>query len=168
MKVSSGIHHSVPTPTSDPPWIIDTKSTNLANPTNLLQTAGLIHPAEYKVDTVSLRPGWFLRNKILKLAARIPHRIVFFSVAIQITLPGKSTQIVELQSAPAIRANDLQIKVYEMAVIDRITLGVADSMRVVTGRARRLLILYVFFVLRKTLVPQYTLPAVAFVAQGVG
>ena len=55
-----------------------------------------------------------------------------------------------------------------MAVIDRIALGVADSMRVVTGRTRSLRILYMFFMLRKTLVPQYTISAVAFIAQGVG
>ena len=89
-------------------------------------------------------------------------------MAIQITLPGKSPLVLELQSAPAIRANNLYIKIYEMAVIDRIALGVADSMRVVTGRARNILILYMFFMLRKTPVLQDALPAVAFIAQGVG
>ena len=92
---------------------------------------------------------------------------MFFSMAVQITLSGKSPQVFELQSAPAIRPDDFQIKVYQMAVIDRIALGVADSMRVVTGRARSILILYMFFMLRKTPVPQYTLPAVTFIAQGV-
>ena len=89
-------------------------------------------------------------------------------MAIQITLPGKSPPVLELQSAPAVRADDLYIKIYEMTVFDRIALGVADSMRVMTGRARRLLILYMFFMPCKTLVRQYTLPAVAFIAQGVG
>jgi hypothetical protein len=106
--------------------------------------------------------------KSLKLINRIPPRTVFFSMAIQITLPGKSPQVVELQSAPAIRADNLQIKIYEITVIDRIALGVADSMRIMTGRARRPRILDMFFMLRKTLVTQYTLPAVAFIAQGVG
>ena len=69
-------------------------------------------------------------------------------MAIQITLPVNSPPVLELQSAPAIRANNLYIKIYEMAVIDRIALGVADSMRVVTGRARNILILYMFFMLR--------------------
>jgi len=88
-------------------------------------------------------------------------------MAIQITLPGKSPPVLELQSAPAIRANNFYIKIYEMAVIDRIALGVADSMRIVTDRARCLLIYYMFFMLRKTPVPQDTLPAVTFIAQGV-
>ena len=94
----------------------------------------------------------------------IPQGAVFLAMAIQKTLPGKSPQVVELQSAPAIRADNLNIKIYQITVIDRIALGVADSMRVVTGRARRLGILYMFFMLRKTLVVQNTLPAVAFIA----
>ena len=89
-------------------------------------------------------------------------------MAIQITLPGKSSQVLELQSTLVILSSYLQIKVYQMAVIDRITLRVADSMRVVTSRARNILILYMFFMLRKTPVLQDTLPAVAFIAQGVG
>ena len=85
-------------------------------------------------------------------------------MAIQITLPGKSPPVHELQSSPTIRANNLDIEIYEMTVIDRIALGVADSMRVMTGRARRPLILYMFFMFRKTLVRQNTPPAVAFIA----
>ena len=54
-----------------------------------------------------------------------------------------------------------------MTVIDRTALGVADSMRVVTGGARRPRILYMFFMPRKTLVIQYTPPAMAFIAEGV-
>ena len=89
-------------------------------------------------------------------------------MAIQKTLPGKSPPVSEFQSSPAIRANNLYIEIYEMTVIDRIALGVADSMGVMTGRARRSLILYMFFMLRKTLVSQNTLSAVAFIAKGVG
>jgi len=89
-------------------------------------------------------------------------------MAVQIALPGKSSPISELQSSPAARANYLYIEIYEMAVIDRITLGVADSMGIMAGRAGCLLILYMFLVLGETLVPQNTPPAVAFIAQGVG
>ena len=89
-------------------------------------------------------------------------------MAIEETLPGKSPEVAELQSAPAIRADNLDIKINEMTVVDRIALGIADAMRVMTGSAGRLLILYMFFVPRETLVPQYTLPVVAFIAQGVG
>jgi hypothetical protein len=85
-------------------------------------------------------------------------------MAIQKTLPAKFSLVGELQLAPAVRADNLDIKINEITVIDRIALGIADSMRVMTGRARRLLILYMFFMLRKTLVVQNTLPAVAFIA----
>jgi hypothetical protein len=85
-------------------------------------------------------------------------------MAIQKTLPAKISLVGELQFALPIRTDNLYIKIYEITVIERIALGVADSMRVMTGRARRLLILYMFFMLRKTLVAQNTLPAVAFIA----
>ena len=74
----------------------------------------------------------------------------------------------ELQLALAVRADNPYIKIYKIAVIDRIALGVADSMRVMTGRAWRPLLLDMFPMLRKTLVPQYTVPAVAFITQGIG
>lgn len=89
-------------------------------------------------------------------------------MAIQKTLSAKSSLIGELQFAPAIRADNLYIKIDEITVIERIALGIADSMRVMTGSAGCLLILNVFFMPRKTLVSQYTLPAVAFIAQSVG
>ena len=54
-------------------------------------------------------------------------------MAIQITLPGKSPLVDELQSAQTILANNLYIEIYEIAVVDRIALDVADSMRVMTG-----------------------------------
>ena len=72
---------------------------------------------------------------------------MFFSVAIQKTLPAKFSLVGELQFALAIRADNLDIKIYEITVIDRIALGIADSMRVMTGRARRPLILDMLFML---------------------
>ena len=85
-------------------------------------------------------------------------------MAIQKTLPAKVSLVGELQFALPGRTDNLYIKIYEITVIERIALGVADSMRVMTGRARRILLLYMFFMLRKTLVVQNTLPAVAFIA----
>lgn len=48
----------------------------------------------------------------------IPLRIVFFAMAIQKTLPAKFSLVDELQFALAIRADDLYIKIYQIAVIE--------------------------------------------------
>ena len=89
-------------------------------------------------------------------------------MAIQKTLPAKHSLVGELQFTPPIWADNLYIKIDEITVIDPIALGIADAMGVVTGRARRLLIHDMFLMFRKALVAQYTLPAVAFIAQGIG
>jgi len=55
-----------------------------------------------------------------------------------------------------------------MTVIECITLGIADTVRIVTNGAGRIFFDNMFIMLRKTLISQDALPVVAFIAQGIG
>jgi hypothetical protein len=59
------------------------------------------------------------------------------------------------------------IKIYEVAVIECISLDIADTMGVVTDRAGRIFFDDMFIMLRKTLISQNALPAVALVTYGI-
>jgi len=54
-----------------------------------------------------------------------------------------------------------------MTVIECITLGIADTVRIVTNGAGRIFFDNMFPMLRKTLIPQDAAPAVAFIADGI-
>jgi hypothetical protein len=54
-----------------------------------------------------------------------------------------------------------------MAVIEWISLGVADTVRVMTDGAGRIFFNNMLIMLRKTLIPQDAAPAVAFIADGI-
>lgn len=88
-------------------------------------------------------------------------------MAIQETLSGKSSQIVEFQSPQAVWTHYSQVKVDEIAVVDWIALQSAYPVGIVTGRAWRLLVNYVCAVFRKTLVVQDAVPTVALIAERV-
>jgi len=89
---------------------------------------------------------------------------MFFSMTIEKTLSGKSAKVIKFQSSLAVSSYYGQIKVHEMAVIDRIPLYVAYSMGVVTGGAWCSLVHYMLSVLAETLISQDAVSVVAFIA----
>jgi hypothetical protein len=88
-------------------------------------------------------------------------------MTIQGTLTGQSPQVLKFESSLAVRLHDSYVKIYEMAIVEGITLQIAYPMRVVTGRAWRVFFNYVFAVLRKTLIVQDAGLAMTFIAERV-
>ena len=72
-----------------------------------------------------------------------------------------------MESSLPVRSHDSDIKIDEVAVIERISLGVADTVRIVTNGAGRIFFDNMFIMLRKTLISQDAAPAVAFIADGI-
>ena len=101
------------------------------------------------------------------LILRITLRIMYFPMTSQKTLSGKPAEVFKPGANLADGKCHGEIKIDKVAVIECITLGIADTVGVVTDRAGRPLINDVLFVLGKTLIRQNAFPAVAFITQGI-
>ena len=83
------------------------------------------------------------------------------------TLSGKPAEVFKPGVYLADGSYHSDIKIDEVAVIERISLGVAYPMGVVTDGAGRIFFDNMFILFRKTLIPQDAAPAVAFIAHGI-
>lgn len=90
------------------------------------------------------------------------------AVAIQVTLAAGWPGFLIIQSAQAVWLHDVQIKVDEMGIVDRIALGIADAVCIVTGGAWRPSFLDMLFVILEALVTENACPAVAGIAEFIG
>ena len=95
-------------------------------------------------------------------------RLVGHTVAVKKAHPAEGPMILEKEALrDGIRLDDIEVEVDQMTVVDRISLGDAHAVRVVTGRTGGLLLYDMQIVVLEAIVSEQAGAAVALIAEGI-